>query len=560
VIETHFHADFVSGHLELADRTGATIWYGEGAEADFPIGVLADGERIALGDVELEVRATPGHTPESICLVVHERAGDEIPYGVLTGDTLFIGDVGRPDLLSAVGVTAHDLAAQLYRSIHDQLLPLPDETRVYPAHGAGSACGRSLSTETWSTLGEQRRTNYALAPMTEAEFVAAVTEGQPAAPAYFPFSAHRNHERHPLLHEHDMPEPLGLSEVLAVRANGGVVLDARSPSDFAAAHLRGAVNVGLEGRFAEYAGDVITPDQPIAIVADDGHELEVRVRLGRIGFDNVDGALAEPLRVLQDHPELVERSSRLTAGELAQRRDEVCNLVVVDVRNPGEVAATGAIEGAVRIPLPQLVSRTGELDPSAPTVIYCASGRRSLVAASALAAAGFSDVSDLLGGWAAWAGTSADRRREEAVLQGIGEPAYGLDRGRVGTGVEEALVAGVGDLDPVVVGDGDDDATAVVAGERLELVDVALALDPVGDELHLGDAQLQGQLVGPVGGHHRLERGLHDDQQQVDVAQRTDGEVLEARLHVGDHADAGDVLVDLVDEVTHGDMGAPRSA
>ena len=405
VIETHFHADFVSGHLELADRTGATIWYGEGAEAEFPIGNLTDGERISLGEVELEVRATPGHTPESICLVVYERAGDESPFGVLTGDTLFIGDVGRPDLLSAVGVTADDLARQLYRSIRDQLLPLPDKTRVFPAHGAGSACGKSLSSETSSTMGEQRRTNYALAPMTEAEFVAVVTEGQPAAPAYFPFSAHRNHERHPLLHEHDSPAPLGLGDVLAVRANGGVVLDIRSPGDFASGHLRGSVNVGLDGRFAEWAGDVISPDQTIAIVAEEGHELEARVRLGRIGFDNVAGALAEPLRVFQQHPDLVERSSRLTAGELAERRAGMAGLVVIDVRNPGEVAASGAIDGAVRIPLPQLMARVEELDPAAPTVVYCASGRRSLVAASSLAAAGFTDVSDLLGGYTAWAAT-----------------------------------------------------------------------------------------------------------------------------------------------------------
>ncbi len=397
VIETHFHADFVSGHLELADRTGAAISFGPGAAADFPIENLAHGQRLAIGDVEVEVRATPGHTPESICLVVYEHAGDETPYGVLTGDTLFIGDVGRPDLLSSAGVTADDLARDLYRSLHEQLLSLPDETRVFPAHGAGSACGKNLSTETSSTIGEQRRTNYALSPMPEAEFVAAVTEGQSTAPAYFPFSAHRNREAHALLGEHDIPPPLGVDEL----PPAAVVLDCRSPADFAAGHLRGALNVSLEGRFAEFAGDVIAPDRPIVLVCEPGQELEARVRLGRIGFDNVAGVLDEAVAVFQQRPELVERSSRLTVEGLRQRMADTSGLCVVDVRNRGELLA-GAIPGATHIALPQLLARMPELDPGRPTVVYCAGGARSMIAASALAAAGFTDVSDLLGGYNAW--------------------------------------------------------------------------------------------------------------------------------------------------------------
>ena len=406
VIETHIHADFVSGHLELADRTGATIWYGEGAETDFPIGHLRPHDRVSLGDVEIEVRATPGHTPESISLVVYEHAHDSDPYGVLTGDTLFIGDVGRPDLLSAAGVGADDLARSLYRSLREQLMTLPDGTRVYPAHGAGSACGKNLSTETVSTIGEQRRANYALAAMTEDEFVAIVTEGQSAAPAYFPYSAHRNRERHQLLGEHEVPPPLGLADVVAVQENGGIVLDTRSPADFAAGHLRGSVNVGLEGRFAEYAGDVIRPDQPIVVVGEAGTELEVRVRLARIGFDNVAGALSEPIKVFQAHPEVVERSSRLTAEDLVKRLEAVPDLVLVDVRNAGEVAG-GAIPGATHMPLSMLIRRIGELDPVRPTVVYCAGGYRSSVAASTLRAAGFTDVSDLLGGYQAWSAATA---------------------------------------------------------------------------------------------------------------------------------------------------------
>jgi glyoxylase-like metal-dependent hydrolase (beta-lactamase superfamily II)/rhodanese-related sulfurtransferase len=401
VIETHFHADFVSGHLELADRTGAAISYGEGAEADYPIETLADGTRLRLGDVEIEVRATPGHTPESISLVVYVHHGDAVPYGVLTGDTLFIGDVGRPDLLSSAGQSADGLARLLYRSLRDQILTLPDATRVFPAHGAGSACGKSLSTETVSTIGEQRRTNYALAPMNEDEFVAVVTEGQSTAPAYFPYSAHRNRERHELLGEHQAPASLELAGAMAVRENGGILLDTRSATDFAAAHLHGSVNVGLEGRFAEYAGDVIAPGQPVALVCEEGHDVEARVRLARIGFDSVVGALVEPARVFLEHPEVVERSSRLTADELAQRMAQVEGLVVVDVRGPGE-RALGAIPGSVHVPLAELTRRMAELDPAQPTVAYCAGGYRSAIAASTLAAAGFADVSDLLGGYAAW--------------------------------------------------------------------------------------------------------------------------------------------------------------
>ena len=270
VIETHIHADFLSGHLELAAQTGAAVSYGAGAEVDFPIEPLADGEELTLGDVTLRVLATPGHTPESISIVVREHPDDAVPYGVLTGDTMFIGDVGRPDLLSAAGIAASELARQLYRSLHQKLLALPDATRVYPAHGAGSACGKNLSTETQSTIGEQRRTNYALQPMTEDEFVALVTEGQPLQPMYFSFDAQRNRQAHALLDEGDLPPPLTLRDLLARRDAGAAVLDTREPLDFAAGHLRGSVNVGLHGRFAELGGDVLTPDRSVVLVSEPG--------------------------------------------------------------------------------------------------------------------------------------------------------------------------------------------------------------------------------------------------------------------------------------------------
>lgn len=410
VIETHCHADFLSGHLELA-ATGAVICYGQGVRTDFEAEHLADGQRLDLGQVQLEIRATPGHTPESISIVVYEHPGDSVPYGVLTGDALFIGDVGRPDLLSASGLTPTSMAGQLYRSLWGKLLTLPDATRVFPAHGAGSACGKNLSTRNSSTLGEQRQANYALALKTEEEFVAAVTEGQPVAPPYFSFDARRNLQTRPLLDEHHPPPELSLPELREQRGNGAVVLDTREPSEFATGHLRGSLNVGLAGRFAEWVGDVIRPDQPIGLVCEPGRELEAKVRLGRIGFDQVIGYLGDPLRVLVEHPEAVECSSRLTAAELAARRVEIADeVVVVDVRNPGELER-GAIPGSVHLPLARLTQRLGELDPARPTVVHCASGYRSMIAASVLAAAGFRDVSDLLGGYEAWASLPSNSAR-----------------------------------------------------------------------------------------------------------------------------------------------------
>ena len=403
IIETHVHADFLSGHLELAARTGATIGYGEDATVDYPIEPLRDGQRLVLGDVVLEIRLTPGHTPESICIVVYEHAGDAVPYGVLTGDTLFIGDVGRPDLLVSSGSTADELARQLYHSIHEQLLTLPDDTRVFPAHGAGSACGKQLSTETQSTIGEQRKTNYALAPMSEDEFVVAVTEGQPLKPAYFSFDARLNREDRALLDEAAPVPELPIDEVLRVQAWGAALLDGREHADFARGHLHGAINVGLAGRFAEYVGEVLRPDQDIVLVGDPATAAEAKLRLGRIGFDRVVGQLADPAHVAEQHPERWDRSSRVTVEYLAEALGAVDGLQLVDVRAPGETRA-GTIRGAHLIPLPQLRDSLGTLDPRRPAVVFCAGGYRSSIAASVLDSAGFVDASDLLGGFNAWAG------------------------------------------------------------------------------------------------------------------------------------------------------------
>ena len=404
VIETHFHADFLSGHLEMAAATGAVVSYGEAAKTEFAMEPLTDGQRLSLGEVTLEILATPGHTPESICVVIYDRDGAE-PWGMLTGDTLFIGDVGRPDLLSSAGASADELARALYRSLHQKLLALPDGVRIFPAHGAGSACGKNLSTATQSTIGEQRATNYALQPMSEDDFVAAVTTGQAVAPPYFGFAARVNRSEHDLLDDQEEPPVLTLDEVERWLANGAVLIDGRSPSEFASGHLRGAVNVGMEGRFAEYAGDIARPDQPIIVCTDPGREGEAKVRLARIGFDRVVGAVGDVQRVLAEHPELAVPSLRLPASEFAAWEVAAAlggePVQLVDVRNPGETEV-GVIPGAIRIPLAALLGRVDELDPSATTVVYCAGGYRSSIAASALAARGFPRVADILGGYDAW--------------------------------------------------------------------------------------------------------------------------------------------------------------
>ncbi|MFM8858012.1 MAG: MBL fold metallo-hydrolase, partial [Actinomycetota bacterium] len=325
VIETHFHADFLSGHLELAEAVGAEIIFGKAAEGrtDFPIRAMSNGDTIVLSDangglgntndaVVLEFLETPGHTPESMSVVVRAHAGAE-PHAVFTGDTLFIGDVGRPDLLAAVGHTAEDLGRMLYDSLHTKLLTLPDATLVYPAHGAGSACGKNLSTNTVSTIGEQRTTNYALAPMTQDQFVDVVTEGQSTAPMYFLFAATTNRKARDTFHEDRPLEAMSLQAVLDAQKAGTVVVDTRDDGEVAGGHLKGSINVGLGGRFAEYTGEVVAAGTPIIVVANDGKEREATIRLARIGFDTVVGYLADPVRVFVENPQLVQSASRLTA-------------------------------------------------------------------------------------------------------------------------------------------------------------------------------------------------------------------------------------------------------
>ncbi len=400
IINTHFHADFVSGHLELAKATGAWIGYGAAGRAAFAVRPLHDGERISLGEVTVEIMETPGHTPESISVLVYEHADDETAYGVLTGDALFIGDVGRPDLLASVGVTADDLGRALYHSVQTKLMGLPDAVRVFPAHGAGSACGKNLSTERQSTIGAQRAENYACQPMSEAEFVEVVTEGQPSAPAYFSYNASLNKQDRPVRELDAAATALSDEQVAAALADGALVLDARPAAEYSAGHLRGSVSVPADGRMAETVGMVVAPDRRVVLLAANGDEQQAATRLARIGFDQVVGYVPDPEGYLVRNADRVERASRLTAAaaESALRDNDV---QLVDLRNAGELSI-GAVPGAVHIPLPELTARLGELDPARPVLLYCAGGWRSAVGASVLRAHGFTDVSDLLGGYGAW--------------------------------------------------------------------------------------------------------------------------------------------------------------
>lgn len=406
VINTHFHADFVAGHLEVARATGAWIGYGTAAQPDYEVRHLADGERIELGGphgVALEIMHTPGHTPESISVLFYEHADDDAPYGVLTGDALFIGDVGRPDLLASAGVSAEQLGGMLYHSIQNKLMGLPDTVRVFPAHGAGSSCGKNLSTEKESTIGEQRRLNYACQPMSQERFVALVTADQPSMPEYFGYDAVLNRLMHETWDSADAPT-LTFSQASEAGGKGAVLLDARDAVDHAAGHLRGSISVPLDGRFAETVGMLLQPDQDVVIIAPAGHEAEVVTRLARIGFDRVVGHLPDIERVLTEVDDsCVGHASRLTPTALdAAVTDATTRLVLVDVRNPGEVEG-GDIRGARHLPLAELRRRLEEVPRETAVVLYCASGWRSGVAASYLLSRGYSDVSDVIGGYNAWA-------------------------------------------------------------------------------------------------------------------------------------------------------------
>ena len=404
VLLTHFHADFLAGHLELRERTGAQICLGAKATAEYPFRGLKDDDTINFGQVQLRIMETPGHTPEGISILVFDLTqSTDHPYAVLTGDTLFIGDVGRPDLMASVGVTAKELGGMLYDSLHQKLMTLPNETLVYPAHGAGSMCGKNLSSDTVSTIGTQRWYNYALQPMSRDEFIKLVAIDQPEAPAYFGYDAQLNRENRETLDialQHQM-KALSVDEMMNHVNKGARVLDVREPADFAGGHLGNSINISLNGKFATWAGIVLNPKTPMVIVADPGREQEAMTRLGRIGFDQVVGYLKDGMMALKSRSDLISRTTRITAAALAEILTTSERPIVIDVRTEREWQE-GSIEHSLNFPLPHLSRRLGELPKDQAIVVHCASGYRSSIAASILASEGFTQVMDLVGGYDAW--------------------------------------------------------------------------------------------------------------------------------------------------------------
>jgi hydroxyacylglutathione hydrolase len=417
VFLTHLHADFVAGHLELRDRVGAKIYLGAAAKAAYAFTPLRDGHIVEFGRVRLEILETPGHTPESISIVVYDLGiGGTEPHSVLTGDTLFIGDVGRPDLRAALGWSAAELGSMLFDSLHSKLLALPDPCLVYPAHGAGSLCGKAISKETFSTLGEQRRLNYALQPMSKEAFVHVVTADQPEAPAYFNYDAVLNSEERPTLDQALAREmnPLALDSVLELQVSGAQLLDTREASEFAAAHLAGSINIGLVGQYATWAGTVLDRMHPIVIIADPGMEKESAVRLGRIGFDHVAGYLKDGLRSLESRPELVASTERLSAQFAAELLSSLQPPLAIDVRAPRE-RDQKHIAGSLSIPLNHLVEKLEKLPRDRALLVYCAGGYRSSIAASLLQRSGFDPVSEIAGGIVGWEAAKLPVQTEQVL-------------------------------------------------------------------------------------------------------------------------------------------------
>jgi rhodanese-related sulfurtransferase/glyoxylase-like metal-dependent hydrolase (beta-lactamase superfamily II) len=415
VFLSHFHADFVAGHLELRDSCGATIYLGARAKAEYKFVAMKDGDTLDFPGLRLQVLETPGHTIESISILVFDRGKDAaIPHAVLTGDTLFIGDVGRPDLRASLGWSATELGALLFDSLHDKLLTLPNEVLVYPAHGAGSLCGKKLSSDTVSTLGDQRRLNYALKPTSKEEFVRLVTADQPDAPPYFTYDAVLNTRERVTLQENlDLVhKPVELAEVLQMGEGGAQFLDVRDPEQYAKGHLAGSINIGLGGQYATWAGTVLDRARPIVIIAEPGREQEAALRLGRIGFDHVRGYLEGGMEALAARPDLVWPTDRVSVLIAAEDMASGELSLILDVRTPHEWTAKH-IEGSLNIPLNHLEDRIEEVPRDRRIAVHCAGGYRSSIAASILQQYGITNQIEIAGGLAAW---------EAAGLPVISEP------------------------------------------------------------------------------------------------------------------------------------------
>lgn len=403
VFETHFHADFVSGHLDLAEKTGAQIVYGPNAQPKFPAIIAKDGEHFKVGNISFEVLHTPGHTMESSCFLLKNEAGK--PVGLFSGDTLFIGDVGRPDLAQkAAGKTKEELAAILYHSLRNKIMPLPDDVIVYPAHGAGSACGKNMSRETTDTLGHQKENNYALRlSMTEDEFVKEVTDGLATPPAYFPFNVKMNKEGYDSLDKVMERGKVGLSpDAFETAANetNALLLDTRDPQLFAKGFIPNSINIGIDGNFAPWVGALV-PDiqQPILVITEDGREEEVIIRLARVGYDNTIGYLKGGFSGWQaagkETDQIVSVTASIAAGMLKHP-----DIEVIDVRRPGEFSL-GHIENALNVPLDDINTSISSLDKQKKYIVHCAGGYRSMIFLSILRSRGFDHLTDVQGGFKA---------------------------------------------------------------------------------------------------------------------------------------------------------------
>jgi hydroxyacylglutathione hydrolase len=400
IFETHFHADFVSGHLDLSKATGAPIIYGPGTETNFEIHKATDGEIFTLGNITIEVLHTPGHTLESSCYLIRDE--NKKPHAIFTGDTLFVGDVGRPDLSSG-DLSKEDLAAMMYDSLREKIMPLPDDVIVYPAHGPGSSCGKNLGPNTYSTIADEKEGNYALQPVSKEAFIKSVTDGLEAPPNYFPINAKINKEGYDSLDEvlEQGLKPLHIDEFKKLIAeDDAILLDTRNETLFSQGFVPGAINIGLEGRFAEWAGSLLPFDKPIILVTEIGKERETIVRMARVGFDKIIGYLDGGFETWQKSGNNIDLIIDVDADELAMDLPFDANLVVIDVRRETEFA-DGHIADAINIPLSEMndPASMANLEETQNLYVHCGGGYRSVIAASLLKRQGIHNLRNVSGGW-----------------------------------------------------------------------------------------------------------------------------------------------------------------
>ena len=410
IFETHFHADFVSGHLDLSKTTGAPIVFGPKTVTNFPVHIATDGELFKLGALSIEVLHTPGHTIESCCFLLKDENGKD--HALFTGDTLFVGDVGRPDLSSG-NMSTEELAGIMYETIQKKIMPLEDHILVYPAHGAGSSCGKNLGAETFSTIGEQKQNNYALQPQTKEAFITAITEGLKDAPKYFSINAQINKEGYDSLEKikGKALTPLSVSDFKTKMNEANVfVVDTRHADIFTEGYIPGSIFIGLEGRFAEWAGSLLPFDKPLLLVTENGKEEETVVRLARVGFANIDGYLKGGFEAWLKAKEKVDMIISVEADELAMDIPFDTNLQVVDVRKEIEYAE-GHVKDAINMPLADMtnVVMIASFEDSQNLYLHCGGGYRSVIACSLLKKQGLHNVRNIAGGWA--------KIKEEAAIK-----------------------------------------------------------------------------------------------------------------------------------------------